>query len=75
MQLDQQQAGQQQQDNTDQKAAADDAAVAVDPEHDQTVKKVRDAQALVDLLSKKKNRTMADEAKLKSASLIVSKNK
>jgi hypothetical protein len=75
MELDQQQAQMQQQDNTDQKAAADDAEVAVDPKHDETVKKNREAQAIVDLLGKKKNRTMADEAKLKSASLIVSKNK
>ena len=75
MGFDQQQAQQQQQQGTDQKAAADDAAVAVDPQHDETAKKVRDAKAMVDLLGKKKNRTMADEAKLKSATLIVSKNK
>jgi hypothetical protein len=73
MQMQQQQA--EMQDQTDQKAAADDAQVAVDPKHDETVKKMRDAQAQYDLLTKKKNRTMADEAKLKSASLIISKNK
>ena len=73
MQMQQQQA--EMQDQTDQKAAADDAQVAVDPKHDENVKKMRDAQAQYDLLTKKKNRTMADEAKLKSASLIISKNK
>ena len=73
MQMQQQQA--EMQDQTDQKAAADDAQVAVDPKHDENAKKMRDAQAQYDLLTKKKNRTMADEAKLKSASLIISKNK
>jgi hypothetical protein len=75
MGLEQQQAQQMQQQDTDQNPAAGDDDVAVDPKHDENVKKMRDAQAQYDLLSKKKNRTMADEAKLKSASLIISKNK
>jgi hypothetical protein len=59
----------------DQTAAAGDDDVAVDPEHDKDAKKMQSAQSTHSLLSKKKNRTLSDEAKLKSASLIMSKNK
>jgi hypothetical protein len=66
---------QQQQMETDQTAAAGDDDVAVDPEHDKEVKKQQTAQSQYSMLSKKKNRTLSDEAKLKSASLTMSKNK
>jgi hypothetical protein len=64
-----------QQQEMGQTAAAGDDDVAVDPEHDKEVKKQQTAQSQHSLLSKKKNRTLSDEAKLKSASLIMSKNK
>jgi hypothetical protein len=64
-----------QQQEMGQTAAASDDDVAVDPEHDKEVKKQQTAQSQHSLLSKKKNRTLSDEAKLKSASLIMSKNK
>ena len=38
-------------------------------------KKIQNAKATYDLLSKKKNKTLADEAKFKSASQILAKNK
>ena len=71
----QQQFAQQQQQDTDQKAAADDAQVAVDPKHDENARKMQTAKATYDLLAKKKNRTLSDEAKFKSAALILAKNK
>jgi hypothetical protein len=58
-----------------QSAAAGDDDVAVDPEHDQQTRKMQQAKSTYNLLSQKKNRTLADEAKLKSASQILSKNK
>jgi len=71
----QQQMQQQQQQDTDQKAAADDAQVAVDPKHDENVRKMQTAKATYDLLAQKKNRTLSDESKFKSAALILAKNK
>jgi len=59
----------------DQTAAAGDDDVAVDPEHDKDVKKMQTAKSTYNLLQQKKNRTLSDEAKLKSASLILAKNK
>jgi Bacteriophage T4-like portal protein (Gp20) len=61
--------------NTDQKELADDEATDADPEHDKQVRKMQTAKSTYDLLSKKKNRTLSDEAKLKSASQILAKNK
>lgn len=71
----QQQMQQQQQQDTDQKAAADDAQVAVDPKHDENTRKMQTAKATYDLLAQKKNRTLSDESKFKSAALILAKNK
>ena len=75
MQQGQQQFDMQQQQDTQQKAAADDAQTAVDPKHDENTRKLQTAKATYDLLAKKKNRTLADEAKFKSAALIMAKNK
>jgi hypothetical protein len=61
--------------STDQNALANDEDTDADPEHDKDVKKMQSAKSTVDMLSKKKNRTLSDEAKLKSASQILSKNK
>jgi hypothetical protein len=61
--------------DTNQNALASDEDTDADPEHDKDVKKMQSAKATVDLLSKKKNRTLSDEAKLKSASQILAKNK
>jgi hypothetical protein len=66
---------QMQQQGTDQTPAADDKDVAVDPKHDEQTKKLQQAKATYDLLSQKKNRTLGDEAKFKSAALILAKNK
>ena len=61
--------------DTDQNALANDEDTDADPEHDKEVKKMQSAKSTYDLLSKKKNRTLSDEAKLKSASQILAKNK
>jgi len=66
---------QQQQGSTDQNPAAGDDDVAVDPKHDEQTRKMQTAKATYDLLSQKKNRTLSDEAKFKSAALILAKNK
>ena len=66
---------QMQQQGTDQTPAADDKDVAVDPKHDEQTRKLQQAKATYDLLAQKKNRTLSDEAKFKSAALILAKNK
>jgi len=60
---------------TDQQPLANDNDTDADPEHDAQMKKMQDAQAQYDLLSNKKNRSLSDEAKLKSVSQILAKNK
>jgi len=66
---------QMQQQGTEQNPAADDKDVAVDPKHDEQTRKLQQAKATYDLLAQKKNRTLSDEAKFKSAALILAKNK
>ena len=66
---------QQQEQGTDQTPAAGDKDVAVDPKHDENTRKLQQAKATYDLLAQKKNRTLSDEAKFKSAALILAKNK
>ena len=61
--------------DTDQNPLAKDEDTDADPEHDKDVRKMQTAKSTYDLLSKKKNRTLSDEAKLKSATQILSKNK
>jgi hypothetical protein len=63
------------QGDTQQDPAAGDDDVAVDPEHDKQTAKMQDAKAQYDLLKKKKNRTLQDEAKLKSVTQILARNK
>jgi len=60
---------------TDQQPLANDNDTDADPEHDAQMKKMQEAQAQYDLLSNKKNRSLSDEAKLKSVSQILAKNK
>ena len=60
---------------TDQKPLANDEDTDATPETDEKNKKLSSAKATYDLLKQKKNRTLADEAKMKSASQILSKNK
>jgi hypothetical protein len=60
---------------TDQNALASDEDVTPDANADAETKKLQQAQATQKLLSQKKNRTLSDEAKLKSATQILSKNK
>jgi len=64
-----------QQNDKDQNPLAKDEDTDADPEHDKDVRKMQTAKSTYDLLSKKKNRTLSDEAKLKSATQILSKNK
>jgi hypothetical protein len=66
---------QMQQQGTEQNPAAGDEDVAVDPKHDEQTRKLQQAKATYDLLAQKKNRTLSDEAKFKSAALILAKNK
>jgi hypothetical protein len=61
--------------DTEQNPLANDEDTDATPETDQQNKKLQSAKATYDLLSKKKNRTLTDEAKLKSASQILAKNK
>jgi hypothetical protein len=61
--------------DTEQKPLANDEDTDATPETDEENKKMRKAQSDFDILSKKKNRTLADEAKLKSATQILAKNK
>jgi hypothetical protein len=61
--------------NTEQNPLANDEDTDADPKHDEEVKKMQKAKSDYEILSKKKNRTLADEAKLKSATQILAKNK
>jgi hypothetical protein len=61
--------------DTEQQPLASDEDTDATPETDEKNSKIRNAQADYDRLSQKKNRSLSDEAKLKSASLIISKNK
>jgi len=60
---------------TDQQPLANDNDTDADPEHDEKTKKMQEAKAQYDLLSNKKNRSLSDEAKLKSVAQILAKNK
>jgi molecular chaperone GrpE (heat shock protein) len=59
----------------EQQPLTDDDGAAVTPATDQENNKLQNAKADYDLLSKKKNRSLSDEAKYRSAALILSKNK
>ena len=61
--------------DTEQNPLANDEDTDATPETDEKNKKMQSAKATYDLLSKKKNRTLSDEAKLKSATQILAKNK
>jgi hypothetical protein len=60
---------------TEQQPLASDEDTDATPETDEKNKKLQNAKATYDLLSQKKNRTLSDEAKLKSATQILAKNK
>ena len=60
---------------TDQKPLANDEDTDATPETDQQNKKMQSAKATYDLLKQKKNRTLSDEAKMRSAAQILAKNK
>ena len=62
-------------DDTNQNPLANDDDVAADPKADEQTRKMQSATATYNLLTKKKNRTLSDEAKLKSATQILAKNK
>jgi len=62
-------------DDTNQNELANDDDVAADPKADEQTRKMQTATSTYNLLSKKKNRTLSDEAKLKSATQILTKNK
>jgi hypothetical protein len=64
----------QQQDTAVQPLANDEDTDAT-PQTDEQNKKIRDAEATVALMSKKKNRSMQDESKYKSAVQILARNK
>ena len=61
--------------DTEQNPLANDEDTDATPETDEKNKKLQSAKATYDLLIKKKNRTLSDEAKLKSATQILAKNK
>ena len=61
--------------STEQNALADDEDTDATPATDEKNKKMQNAKSVYNLLSKKKNRTLSDEAKLKSATQILAKNK
>ncbi|CAB4131336.1 portal vertex protein [uncultured Caudovirales phage] len=60
---------------TDQQPLTDDDGATPDAEHDKQTAKMQQAQSAYNLLINKRNRTLSDEAKLKSATQILSKNK
>jgi hypothetical protein len=74
-QMAQQMSGQEQPEGTEQNGLADDEATDVDPKHDEKIRKLQDAKARYDLLKNKKNRTLKDEADLKSVTQILARNK
>ena len=62
--------------DTSQNALTDDAgAAAATPDADEKTKKMQQAQSTFNLLQNKKNRTLSDEAKFKSASQVLARNK
>ena len=61
--------------DTEQNPLANDEDTDATPETDEKVRKIQKAKSDYNLLSKKKNRSLSDEAKFKSASLILAKNK
>ena len=61
--------------DTEQNPLANDEDTDATPETDEKNRKMQKAKADYNLLSKKKNRTLTDEAKLKSATQILAKNK
>jgi hypothetical protein len=60
---------------TDQQPLANDEDTDVTPATDEKTKKMQKAKASYNLLSKKKNRSLKDEADYKSAAIILAKNK
>ena len=60
---------------TEMQPLASDEDTDATPETDEENKKIQRAKADYDILSKKKNRSLSDEAKLKSAAQILAKNK
>lgn len=71
----QQQMMQQQGGDTDVQPLANDEDTDATPETDEQAKKLRDAKTTVELLGKKKKRSMQDESKYKSAIQILARNK
>ena len=71
----QQQMMQQQGGETDVQPLANDEDTDATPETDEQAKKLRDAKTTVELLGKKKKRSMQDESKYKSAIQILARNK
>lgn len=61
--------------STEQNPLANDEDTDATPETDEKNKKMQNAKATYNLLISKKNRTLSDEAKLKSATQILAKNK
>ena len=61
--------------DTQQNELADDEATDATPATDEKTGKMQDAKAQYDLLKKKKNRTLQDEAKLRSVTQILARNK
>jgi len=70
-----QQMGMEQGDGTDVQPLANDEDTDATPKTDEKNRKIQNAKATYDLLQQKKNRTLSDEAKLKSATQILAKNK
>ena len=70
-----QQMGMEQGDDTDVQPLANDEDTDATPATDEKNKKIQNATATYNLLTQKKNRTLSDEAKLKSATQILAKNK
>ena len=74
-QMQQQMSGQEQPEGTEQQPLANDEDTDAGPKYDEKVAKLQDAKARYDLLKNKKNRTLKDEADLKSVAQILAKNK
>jgi Bacteriophage T4-like portal protein (Gp20) len=70
-----QQMGMEQGDGTDVQSLANDEDTDATPATDEKNKKIQNATATYNLLTQKKNRTLSDEAKLKSATQILARNK
>ena len=70
-----QQMGMEQGDGTDVQPLANDEDTDATPKTDEKNRKIQNAKATYDLLQQKKNRTLSDEAKLKSATQILARNK